>query len=137
MVWFRITPACAGTTGYQGSGSAGVGDHPRLRGNNVAACIKMDTGAGSPPLAREQLKIPLSKFIRLGITPACAGTTIFIDRYSIRNRDHPRLRGNNSPLFEILPRKPGSPPLAREQRDHVRNSHTPQRITPACAGTTR
>ncbi len=51
--------------------------------------------------------------------------------------DHPRLRGNNCIHETLESVNRGSPPLAREQRSCLTFSHVPERITPACAGTTR
>ena len=71
----RITPACAGTTRARINFDFRLQDHPRLRGNNLQSLTIFGAIPGSPPLAREQLHAPIVDEGRLGITPACAGTT--------------------------------------------------------------
>ena len=52
-------------------------DHPRMCGNNDSSHSITSYLLGSPPHVREQL-LNLPSFINLpGITPACAGTTLF------------------------------------------------------------
>ena len=108
-----------------------------MRGNNLLPFVDAKSLIGSPPLAREQPTTPSAIGIRLGITPACAGTTRQYRQGSTRCEDHPRLRGNNHPgppgSFLCL----GSPPLAREQPDSAAADRQETGITPACAGTTR
>src|SRR5690554_2143457 len=70
-----ITPACAGTTVYNGLGSAVVWDHPRMCGDHPAEVILMLALGGSPPHVRGPRE-PTGHYARgRGITPACAGTT--------------------------------------------------------------
>ena len=70
------------------------------------------------------------------ITPACAGTTTFLQISDEAVGDHPRLRGNNRNAEGISDRMLGSPPLAREQRVRIVKRIKSFGITPACAGTT-
>ena len=54
--------------------------------------------AGSPPLARgvlETAKIPINA---VRITPACAGSTAVSIGSKCLSQDHPRLRGEYSPI---------------------------------------
>ena len=72
-----LTPACAGST------SAGAvmpwprGTHPRLRGEHICTrrggCCRSD----SPPLARGARVTRPGRFLVDGLTPACAGSTLF------------------------------------------------------------
>ena len=48
----RITPACAGSTGYSFDTISVVGDHPRLRGEYWLITFTAALVKGSPPLAR-------------------------------------------------------------------------------------
>ena len=91
---------------------------------------------GSPPHVRER-PADLSVWRReAGITPACAGKTLFHHRRSFRRRDHPRMCGKDrSPLLTII-RSPGSPPHVRERRPSSAFAASSSRITPACAGKT-
>ncbi len=110
----RITPARAGTTKLNVAGNTARKDHPRSRGNHGIHSIRLAVGAGSPPLAREpQSRRPL-RVLERGITPARAGTTLMISTYVHCNEDHPRSRGNHSPLLDFPTFVAGSPPLARE-----------------------
>ena len=72
---YGITPARAGTTKSGVQPSAGFQDHPRSRGNNFQINIAVRIVSGSPPLAREQLNMVDRFYVRIGITPARAGTT--------------------------------------------------------------
>ena len=71
-----ITPACAGTTLIFMQLYIDIQDHPRMCGNNLHLSDSNSDEVGSPPHVREQLKFCLKTFLRLRITPACAGTTI-------------------------------------------------------------
>ena len=117
----KNTPAYAGNTSDPSSTIPVFRDRPR---------------AGSPPLARGIH--PVARWIRsgAGITPACAGNTEAKKEQKSRHKDHPRLRGEYSPLGDRLAAHPGSPPLARgiHITDEIR--FDPSRITPACAGNT-
>ena len=48
-------------------------DHPRLRGEKVAAVRKVRLMAGSPPPARGKVAKGKLLITHEGITPACAG----------------------------------------------------------------
>ena len=132
----RITPACAGTTGRPVRAGLLRRDHPRLRGNNVHPKVTVLSHSGSPPLAREQLLFGINDDIGTGITPACAGTTDDNGQSLPEPQDHPRLRGNNMMEKIRYLSSLGSPPLAREQPFGRKGIMRPERITPACAGTT-
>ena len=112
-VYRRITPACAGSTARGNVFLQRFQDHPRLRGEYFISLGTDTEILGSPPLARGVLSIfqKLRNLIR--ITPACAGSTLFVDNSFAANRDHPRLRGEYLPQQEVLCVVSGSPPLAR------------------------
>ncbi len=70
-----ITPTCAGTTWYQVQGLPLLWDHPCMCGDYPGNATYKICSRGSPLHVRGlpcTLLIPASK---LGITPACAGTT--------------------------------------------------------------
>ena len=111
-------------------------DHPRSRRNNWLHKIKIAPEGGSPPLAREQ-PTHLTVFVLYsGITPARAGTIIARIFSPTSRWDHPRSRGNNTQERCGWGRRPGSPPLAREQLRTIINDKWFLGITPARAGTT-
>ena len=72
----RITPACAGNTGYKKFCPQRAEDHPRLRGEYVSTINSDITTAGSPPLARGIPTVTKELVSTAGITPACAGNTL-------------------------------------------------------------
>ena len=87
----RITPACAGTTNYVLVQQFEFGDHPRLCGDYIFDQLKNSDKQGSPPPVRGLLCQCFRPCLGVGITPACAGTTlkrsrnylIFIIKYPI------------------------------------------------------
>ena len=90
---FRITPACAGSTYDESNKRVPQGDHPRLRGEYLKPQKFLSMQLGSPPLARGVLNT-IPTIARSGrITPACAGSTIYLPKAAQLNKDHPRLRG--------------------------------------------
>ena len=134
--WERITPACAGNTPHGQLICNIHRDHPRLRGEYNDVTENGIVLLGSPPLARGIHDIIAQMIAPPRITPACAGNTFPIWKLYSTPQDHPRLRGEYSPLGDRLAAHPGSPPLARgiHITDEIR--FDPSRITPACAGNT-
>ena len=115
-----IIPACAGFTCRARPGCPWNWDHPRLRGvyNSTRSITAMDLG--SSPLARG-LRILLGGGAgSRGIIPACAGFTIKIASAIRNDADHPRLRGVYAIRQIDAEARPGSSPLARGLRGHVR-----------------
>ena len=131
-----ITPACAGTTDRGGIAPHQRRDHPRVCGNHARPSFPSFSGRGSPPRVREPPAIPVRIARRIGITPACAGTTASGSRAGIRAEDHPRVCGNHHQNTMRAVVCQGSPPRVREPQEAGREEHAPLGITPACAGTT-
>ena len=105
-----------------------------MRGEQAIKSLPPQRQMGSPPLARGTAKY-LSAFAHAArITPACAGNSG--QTYAVIGcvRDHPRLRGEQRPLFHLSFPCGGSPPLARGTEILPRAFRVPNRITPACAG---
>ena len=71
------------------------------------------------------------------ITPACAGKTYRSYAVIVADKDHPRMRGENTTGFEEPGTTTGSPPHARGRPTPVSRLATSAGITPACAGKTR
>ncbi len=132
----RITPACAGTTTAERRSPNEAQDHPRVCGDYLCAMASSARQAGSPPRVRGLLAEMPEFCTSTGITPACAGTTIFPVDVFAGLEDHPRVCGDYNTPFRLLPWQVGSPPRVRglPRRDPIA-SHQPG-ITPACAGTT-
>src|SRR5690606_32722842 len=91
---------------------------------------------GSPPHARGALACAGSRLLLTGITPACAGSTDGGEPADGAGADHPRMRGEH--IYEVEPSDwvAGSPPHARGARRSAPRPGPPDRITPACAGST-
>ena len=109
----RITPACAGNTGYKKFCPQRAEDHPRLRGEYYTSTGVNTFAIGSPPLARGIPVVKASWCATTRITPACAGNTHNAKTPPSLQRDHPRLRGEYPRLLIFKVAEPGSPPLAR------------------------
>ena len=93
--YLGITPACAGKTYAASSCSLSSRDHPRVCGENALYHAKHLKCAGSPPRVRGKRTRRRSESVISGITPACAGKTLFRIFVSLPVRDHPRVCGEN------------------------------------------
>ena len=105
-----------------------------MRGEKFVPAFFGTNSTGSPPLAQGKVFCCFCYHANFRITPACAGKSAA--RTSGRNppQDHPRLRGEKFGKQVRIPRRAGSPPLARGKACFKsRNIHL-TRITPACAG---
>ena len=132
----RITPACAGRTVWPDNATRILSDHPRMRGEDILAAVRVLLSSGSPPHARGGPRPTRRCGRRNRITPACAGRTrTAAEMYGI-DSDHPRMRGEDEePRPEAGPLE-GSPPHARGGLRRVGQHQQRGRITPACAGRT-
>ena len=131
-----ITPACAGNTWGMDSARVAARDHPRVCGEYSASRPKSRRLSGSPPRVRgihlcfkESLKIK-------GITPACAGNTIYSSGTLSSSQDHPRVCGEYAPMDPSHSSSLGSPPRVRGIHPSVISTSLYLGITPACAGNT-
>ena len=131
-----IIPAYAGSTPTIPSRSAGVGDHPRIRGEHASVANRMSPVLGSSPHTRGALVV-FSLDSHFGrIIPAYAGSTTTTSSPRTRRGDHPRIRGEHchTPLKVWI--KQGSSPHTRGAlRDRTIRCR-PSRIIPAYAGST-
>ena len=113
---------------------AHLGDHPRIRGENVLAASPRLAGEGSPPHTRGKL-IACDACDRIfGITPAYAGKISISLSYPALMADHPRIRGENRLLVARILRAAGSPPHTRGKYSLRANYSQNSGITPAYAG---
>ena len=129
-----ITPACAGNSRALCADPVLVGDHPRLRGEQVPTSVYIVIIMGSPPLARGTAACHAAHACGAGITPACAGNSLAKASAYFWLQDHPRLRGEQILRRGKCARFVGSPPLARgTDKGDLVFIHKGG-ITPACAG---
>ena len=111
--WFWITPACAGSTQYRTGIAGAMEDHPRVCGEYPSACDVSRTAAGSPPRVRGVHGYVEIREFKLGITPACAGSTPTVRSMRYCRRDHPRVCGEYNVMTTALQISSGSPPRVR------------------------
>ena len=111
---FGITPACAGTTAHTSSIRTTARDHPRVCGNHCNRVSAYAFTSGSPPRVREPRRHVECNAVILGITPACAGTTVLIALRIEILEDHPRVCGNHTSTRPTISAGRGSPPRVRE-----------------------
>ena len=105
-------------------------------GNHTRWTHMCRASIGSPPRVREPpVTLAISK-VRIGITPACAGTTVNLTTGSTDFEDHPRVCGNHQNIDNSTFYEQGSPPRVREPPRTQQGIFLLCRITPACAGTT-
>ena len=89
----RITPACAGKRiHYSIQHHCALGSPPRVRGKGGAADVDKHA---------------------LGITPACAGKSLFVLRPVEGGGDHPRVCGEKTSRLSFTATSRGSPPRVR------------------------
>ena len=94
MRYARITPACAGTTRHTNLQPLQDQDHPCMCGD-YGEIIEEDAKApGSPLHVRGLLFGKPKNYAFVGITPACAGTTISFLLPKEFRQDHPCMCGD-------------------------------------------
>ncbi len=131
-----IIPACAGSTVKSKTYRHQERDHPRMCGEHRASAAHVRLRLGSSPHVRgAQIKLTEQR-PRLGIIPACAGSTAKRLFPNFIPRDHPRMCGEHQVLRHYSSSSLGSSP-------HVRGAHSGRMvyyrsngIIPACAGST-
>ena len=107
-----------------------------MRGEYMCGAINELTFQGSPPHARGIHFLPKNTLKFDGITPACAGNTLFDSSVGRLLRDHPRMRGEYPTKSLCVLSCLGSPPHARGIRATNMTKNPLLGITPACAGNT-
>ena len=132
-----LTPACAGTSRVSRCPPQPRGAHPRVRGDIITDLQSSGRRRGSPPRARGHRALPASPGDRMGLTPACAGTSPARAVRTPGHGAHPRVRGDIGVPTRADRRDGGSPPRARGHRQLNDPGPTGRGLTPACAGTSR
>jgi len=117
MAWLEvcrgITPAHAGNTFLGIPQCPPRWDHPRARGEHRLYYFYELPQKGSPPRTRGTPRGEDLKGQILGITPAHAGNTLWVARFRLSCRDHPRARGEHNIRFLMRINNMGSPPRTR------------------------
>ena len=91
-----ITPACAGKRGSIRKQNGTVRDHPRVCGEKVRRLARIINCNGSPPRVRGKAKRITVPSASVGITPACAGKSIWHPTPETPRWDHPRVCGEKT-----------------------------------------
>ena len=131
---YRITPACAGNRYWWRFIWTRKRDHPRVCGEQLSEQLVKETGAGSPPRVRGTVQSTFTPPNEWGITPACAGNRVNHKDGNKKNKDHPRVCGEQARRYADLPGIFGSPPRVRGTVLHSLYRLLHGGITPACAG---
>ena len=132
--WTRITPACAGNSTAGKVAAKGIGDHPRVCGEQRRKGLTRHQLAGSPPRVRGTAETLRRRKKDERITPACAGNSSFFYRSNCMSWDHPRVCGEQYLPLLLFGGVQGSPPRVRGTVFLKVCRTDIYRITPACAG---
>ena len=108
-----IIPACAGSTFTPSSTHEITWDHPRMCGEHSKHVSYLRFCGGSSPHVRGAQHGRLDGRVRIGIIPACAGSTL-LPRFKWRaSADHPRMCGEHHVVQPQAQRIRGSSPHVR------------------------
>ena len=133
---YGLTPAWAGTTGYQSGRCTASRAHPRMGGDHCWAHLEGWSNAGSPPHGRGPPHSVARDDGRVGLTPAWAGTTEDHWVMLAVDRAHPRMGGDHSEVGKHIAETLGSPPHGRGPPECQPRPEVRRGLTPAWAGTT-
>ena len=136
ILYRRIIPACAGSTGSAAACSCPRGDHPCMRGEHTFEPAPTSCRPESSPRARGAPGLLVSHATGQGIIPACAGSTTYVRRCGSCKRDYPRMRGEHALTLGRKQAGAGSSPHARGALSGTRRARGRDGIIPACAGNT-
>ena len=132
----RIIPAYAGSTATWRRTGRLRRDHPRIRGEHPLEIDSLSTEKGSSPHTRGALQLVDFRVVRAGIIPAYAGSTLEHHSASFTARDHPRIRGEHTTVYERTIEQEGSSPHTRGALPECVPDFGQERIIPAYAGST-
>ncbi len=108
-----ITPACAGKSFSFFIRISQYRDHPRVCGEKSDSLLMKGMRMGSPPRVRGKVFGLQLDDLEFGITPACAGKSVFHFHFLLLFWDHPRVCGEKT--YQRLKSSgwKGSPPRVR------------------------
>ena len=150
----RITPAWAGKSSCLQLLSGMPWDHPRVGGEKKRRALSVSAFLGSPPRGRGKANKAMNEISKAGspphgrgkvvlrqvagapagITPAWAGKSICLALPITAPRDHPRVGGEKTRVFQQHFPAVGSPPHGRGKGAGLHALLPETRITPAWAG---
>ncbi len=132
----RLIPARAGRTSPTAASTCRHGAHPRSRGADALAGVRVPAVMGSSPLARGGRGERPGDDTAPGLIPARAGRTMPVSRPAATKQAHPRSRGADARLLDPQGQPLGSSPLARGGRRRRGRSRRRTGLIPARAGRT-
>ena len=132
----RLIPAHAGKTVRAGITGAGIGAHPRSRGENENIPAAGAGWNGSSPLTRGKPGRPYGEPLGIGLIPAHAGKTGGRRSSATHPGAHPRSRGENARRSGSALTTSGSSPLTRGKPVRAGISPNKLGLIPAHAGKT-
>ena len=131
-----LIPACAGKTRAHQVIQDRCQAHPRVCGENTIAKKHRSFNDGSSPRVRGKQSVIISRFVSVGLIPACAGKTHGPNRVCHANRAHPRVCGENTSLKTLSVARDGSSPRVRGKPSVDAEPIRRSGLIPACAGKT-
>ena len=131
-----LIPAHAGKTAGERVLGGVHWAHPRSRGENPRASLRMVSFMGSSPLTRGKLSRAIKVETLEGLIPAHAGKTPTWSTPTVACWAHPRSRGENLYGTRPLGRRYGSSPLTRGKHKHTQGHRPGYGLIPAHAGKT-
>ncbi len=132
-----IIPACAGSTSRRRARRCACRDHPRVCGEHLMYRLQDIHREGSSPRVRGARSRSMVWGSRLGIIPACAGSTTDRKDRPCLTKDHPRVCGEHKLERDHGALFLGSSPRVRGALGVDRPGVRGVGIIPACAGSTR
>ena len=129
-----IIPACAGSSSPHPRRLVGHGDHPRVCGEQLRCVSTRSRPEGSSPRVRGAEVIHDAGGDRVGIIPACAGSSQRRPAWGRAPWDHPRVCGEQMPGRDLAAAEAGSSPRVRGAAPRQDRDQRPRGIIPACAG---
>ena len=132
-----IIPACAGSTNSLSLRQKVPWDHPRMCGEHLSLWKRLQAIRGSSPHVRGALLGDNLGLLKLGIIPACAGSTLPCTPGRTCRRDHPRMCGEHQESSCKDSLKTGSSPHVRGAPRCGCTGSALTGIIPACAGSTQ
>ena len=134
VYWRGIIPACAGSSDLVDLKTRGLGDRPRVCGEQPAATVRVFGRWGSSPRVRGAAQDARQHVVLAGIIPACAGSSRLEHGEAYQARDHPRVCGEQNGLRGLDLEVVGSSPRVRGAVDVRHDRLLLSGIIPACAG---
>ena len=130
------TPTCVGKTAGPGSPAHAAGKHPHVRGEDVAALVKLTPDVETPPRAWGRLVEGLAWAFATRNTPTCVGKTGSPSRASAGSQKHPHVRGEDNLFICHVMSSLETPPRAWGRRTFKDFYSIPNGNTPTCVGKT-